>query len=50
MQFVGVARRLPVSLTTAAEGLIRGYYVASRRVRASSIHPTTLPVTAVSTM
>ncbi|KAK2176969.1 hypothetical protein NP493_629g01069 [Ridgeia piscesae] len=49
-QLVTYARRLKVVFSQSAERIIRGYYVASRRVRACDVHSSTLPLTAIRTI
>ena len=36
-----------MKFTESSERLIRGYYVAGRRVRATGVHMWTLPITAI---
>ncbi|NXW29290.1 MCMD2 protein, partial [Phaetusa simplex] len=46
-EFILFAKNLHVELSSEAESLIQGYYVASRRVRRDSIHGSTLSTSAL---
>ncbi|NWT42892.1 MCMD2 protein, partial [Chroicocephalus maculipennis] len=46
-EFILFAKNLHVELSSEAENLIQGYYVASRRVRRDSIHGSTLSTSAL---
>ncbi|XP_064244122.1 minichromosome maintenance domain-containing protein 2 isoform X2 [Passer domesticus] len=46
-EFILYARNLHVELSSEAESLIQGYYLASRRVRRDSIHGSTLSASAL---
>uniref|UniRef100_H0ZUA0 Minichromosome maintenance domain-containing protein 2 n=1 Tax=Taeniopygia guttata TaxID=59729 RepID=H0ZUA0_TAEGU len=46
-EFILFARNLHVELSSEAESLIQGYYLASRRVRRDSIHGSTLSASAL---
>ncbi|NXS06234.1 MCMD2 protein, partial [Neodrepanis coruscans] len=46
-EFILFAKNLHVELSSAAEHLIQGYYLASRRVRRDSIHGSTLSASAI---
>ncbi|NXK07296.1 MCMD2 protein, partial [Herpetotheres cachinnans] len=46
-EFILFAKNLPVELSSDAENLIQGYYLASRRVRRDSIHGSTLSASAL---
>ncbi|OXB78764.1 UNVERIFIED_CONTAM: hypothetical protein H355_010697 [Colinus virginianus] len=47
LQFILFARNLPVELSSEAENLIQGYYLASRRVRRDSVHGSKLSASAL---
>ncbi|KAI0242949.1 Minichromosome maintenance domain-containing protein 2 [Lamellibrachia satsuma] len=49
-QLIVYARKQKVVFSESAERLIRGYYVASRRVRAVGVHSSTLPLSAIRTI
>ncbi|KFQ06479.1 MCM domain-containing protein 2 [Leptosomus discolor] len=49
-QFILFAKNLHVELSSEAENLIQGYYLASRRVRRDSIHGSTLSASALKTL
>ncbi|XP_068018609.1 minichromosome maintenance domain-containing protein 2 [Melanerpes formicivorus] len=46
-EFILFAKNLQVELSPEAEGLIQGYYLASRRVRRDSVHGATLAASAL---
>ncbi|XP_010141078.1 PREDICTED: MCM domain-containing protein 2 [Buceros rhinoceros silvestris] len=46
-EFISVAKNLHVELSSEAENLIQGYYLASRRVRRDSVHGATLSAPAL---
>ncbi|NXN90907.1 MCMD2 protein, partial [Rhinopomastus cyanomelas] len=46
-EFIAFAKNLHVQLSTEAENLIQGYYLASRRVRKDSLHGATLSASAL---
>ena len=50
LQFLLVSSALPVSLTLAAQQLLKAFYLASRRVRVSNLYGTDIPVSALDSM
>lgn len=50
LQFLLVSSALPVSLTPAAQQLLKAFYLASRRVRVSNLYSTDIPVSALDSM
>ncbi|NXW95027.1 MCMD2 protein, partial [Alopecoenas beccarii] len=49
-EFILFARNLHIELSSEAENLIQGYYLASRRVRRDSLHGSTLSASALKTL
>ncbi|KFP91027.1 PREDICTED: MCM domain-containing protein 2 [Apaloderma vittatum] len=49
-EFILFAKNLHVELSSEAESLIQGYYLASRRVRRDSVHGSTLSASALKTL
>ncbi|XP_047478211.1 minichromosome maintenance domain-containing protein 2-like [Penaeus chinensis] len=49
-QFLCIARSLDVEFSPEAEKLIRGYYVATRRLRGDCVQGASVPITAIDTL
>ncbi|XP_027229043.1 minichromosome maintenance domain-containing protein 2 isoform X2 [Penaeus vannamei] len=50
LQFLSIARSLDVEFSLEAEKLIRGYYVATRRLRGDCVQGASVPITAIHTL
>ncbi|XP_071521846.1 minichromosome maintenance domain-containing protein 2-like [Panulirus ornatus] len=50
LQYLSLVRSLEVVFSTSAEKLIRGYYVATRRLRGDCVQGSSVPVTAINVL
>lgn len=49
-QYLSVVRSIKVVFSASAEKLIRGYYVATRRLRGDCVQGSAVPITAIHTL